>query len=62
MKILVVEDDPGIQNQLKWSLDDHEVTLVDNHDNAMDSLRAIEPTVVLLDLSLIHISEPTRPY
>lgn len=52
MKILVVEDDPGIQNQLKWSLDDHEVTLVDNHDNAMDSLRAIEPTVVLLDLGL----------
>ena len=52
MKILVVEDDPGIQSQLKWSLDDHEVTLVDNHDSAMDSVRALEPDVVLLDLGL----------
>lgn len=52
MKILVVEDDPGIQNQLKWSLDEHEVTLVDNHDSAMDSVRALEPDVVLLDLGL----------
>lgn len=52
MKILVVEDDPGIQNQLKWSLDDHDVTLVDNHDNAMESVRALEPDVVLLDLGL----------
>lgn len=52
MKILVVEDDLGIQNQLKWSLDDHDVTLVDNHDDAINSVRAEEPTVVLLDLGL----------
>lgn len=52
MKILVVEDDPGIQSQLKWSLDQHEVTMVDNHDKAMDSIRAFEPDVVLLDLGL----------
>ncbi len=52
MKILVVEDDPGIQNQLKWSLDDHEVTLVDSHDSALDSIRSIVPEIVLLDLGL----------
>ena len=27
-KVLVVEDDPGLQKQLKWTLEDYEVEIV----------------------------------
>ena len=50
--LLIVEDDIGIQNQLKWSLDDFDVALTDNHDDAITAVRATEPAIVLLDLGL----------
>ena len=50
--LLIVEDDIGIQNQLKWSLDDFDVSLTDNHDDAITAVRATEPAIVLLDLGL----------
>lgn len=50
--LLIVEDDIGIQNQLKWSLDDYKVTFSDNHDDAVSAIRAMEPAIVLLDLGL----------
>ncbi len=50
--LLVVEDDIGIQNQLKWSLDEYEVTFAENHDDAITAVRANEPVIVLLDLGL----------
>jgi two-component system, NtrC family, response regulator len=51
-KLLVVEDDPGLQKQLKWSLDDYEVLIASDRDAAITQLRRHEPAVVLLDLGL----------
>lgn len=51
-KILVVEDDPGLQKQLKWSLDDYEIVIAGDRDAAIAQLRRVEPAVVLLDLGL----------
>ena len=51
-KLLVVEDDPGLQRQLKWAYDAHEVLIAGDHDTAMALLRAEEPDVVTLDLGL----------
>lgn len=50
--LLVVEDDVGIQNQLRWCFDDFEVLTAGNRSVAMDLLRLHRPTVVLLDLGL----------
>ena len=51
-KILLVEDDPGLQKQLKWSLADYELMVADDRDSAIVQLRRHEPAVVLLDLGL----------
>src|SRR5512143_3528471 len=51
-KILLVEDDPGLQKQLKWSLADYELVMADDRDSAIAQLRRHEPPVVLLDLGL----------
>ncbi len=51
-KILLVEDDPGLQKQLKWSLADYELLIAADRDNAITQLRRHEPPVVLLDLGL----------
>ncbi len=51
-KLLVVEDDLGLQKQLKWAYDDYEVVIAGDHDSALDMLRAEEPAVVTLDLGL----------
>ena len=51
-KLLVVEDDPGLQAQLKWAYEDFEVILAADRAQAMAALRAEEPAVVTLDLGL----------
>ena len=51
-KLLVVEDDPGLQAQLKWAYDDFEVVIAGDRDAALAALRADEPAVVTLDLGL----------
>src|SRR5574340_215612 len=51
-KILLVEDDPGLQKQLKWSLSDYELVVAADRDSAVAQLRRHEPPVVLLDLGL----------
>ena len=51
-KILLVEDDPGLQKQLKWSLSDYELLMAADRDTAIAQLRRHEPAVVLLDLGL----------
>jgi two-component system NtrC family response regulator len=50
--LLVVEDDPGLQKQLKWALDPYEVHLASNRAEAIAALRRFEPQVVLQDLGL----------
>ncbi|MGB9130383.1 MAG: PEP-CTERM-box response regulator transcription factor [Thiobacillus sp.] len=51
-KILLVEDDPGLQKQLKWSLGDYELVVAADRESAITQLRRHEPAVVLLDLGL----------
>ncbi len=51
-KLLVVEDDPGLQKQLKWAYEDFDVLIASNRAEAIDLLRAEEPKVVTLDLGL----------
>jgi two-component system NtrC family response regulator len=51
-KLLVVEDDAGLQAQLKWAYDDFEVVIAGDRASAIAALRAEEPAVVTLDLGL----------
>ena len=50
--LLVIEDDPGLQAQLKWAYDDFEVVIAGDRDSAIAALRAEAPGVVTLDLGL----------
>ena len=51
-KLLIIEDDEGLQRQLRWAYDDYEVIVVGDRGAAIDALRAEEPAVVTLDLGL----------
>ena len=50
--LLVVEDDPGLQKQIRWSLDNYDVQLAADRESALNQIRRFEPAVVLLDLGL----------
>jgi two-component system NtrC family response regulator len=51
-KLLIVEDDPGLQKQLKWCFDDCDVIAVDTRSAAVAAIRRHEPAVVVQDLGL----------
>ncbi|HEY5722101.1 MAG TPA: PEP-CTERM-box response regulator transcription factor [Allosphingosinicella sp.] len=51
-KLLIVEDDEGLQRQLRWAYDDYDVLVASDRGAAIDILRAEEPAVVTLDLGL----------
>ena len=50
--LLIVEDDEGLQRQLRWAYDDYEVVTASDRKGAIDALRLHEPAVVTLDLGL----------
>ncbi len=50
--LLVVEDDEGLQRQLKWAYDGYRVVAAADRESAMEALRLHEPAVVTLDLGL----------
>jgi two-component system NtrC family response regulator len=50
--LLVVEDDEGLQRQLKWAYDGYQVVSAGDRASAIEALRAHEPAVVTLDLGL----------
>ena len=50
--LLVVEDDEGLQRQLKWAYDGYQVICAGDRASAIEALRAHEPAVVTLDLGL----------
>ena len=51
-KLLIVEDDEGLQRQLRWAYEDYEVLAAGTRTAALDLLRAEEPVVITLDLGL----------
>lgn len=50
--LLVIEDDEGLQRQLKWAYDGYQVITAGDRESAVEALRAHEPAVVTLDLGL----------
>ncbi len=50
--LLVVEDDPGLRQQLMWSFENYEVIIAQDRKEAIAKLRRFEPKVVTLDLGL----------
>ncbi len=50
--LLIVEDDPGLQKQLKWSFDKYQVVIVGDRADALTAIRRYMPDVVTLDLGL----------
>ncbi|MEH3086125.1 MAG: PEP-CTERM-box response regulator transcription factor [Xylophilus ampelinus] len=50
--LLIVEDDPALQKQIKWSLDQFESVTAGDREQALDQLRRHRPAVVTMDLGL----------
>jgi two-component system NtrC family response regulator len=50
--LLVIEDDPGLREQLLWSFENYEVIIAQDRKEAITKLRRFEPRVVTLDLGL----------
>ena len=51
-KLLVIEDDAGLQKQLQWSFDGYEVLLAGERETALAQVRRHQPAVVTMDLGL----------
>lgn len=50
--LLIVEDDVGLQRQLKWCFSDYNVVIAANREETIAALRKHKPAVVTLDLGL----------
>jgi two-component system NtrC family response regulator len=50
--LLIIEDDPGLQKQLRWSLDDYDVLVASDREAALAMVRRHEPAVITMDLGL----------
>ena len=51
-KLLVIEDDPGLQKQLRWSFDAYDVQVAGDRESALAQVRRHQPAVVTMDLGL----------
>jgi two-component system, NtrC family, response regulator len=51
-RLLIIEDDPGLQKQMKWCFDDTSIAVADRRELALAELRRLDPQVVTLDLGL----------
>lgn len=50
--LLIVEDDIGLQSQLRWHFDQYNVVIAGDRESAIAAVRQHEPEVVLQDLGL----------
>ncbi len=50
--LLIVEDDPALQKQIRWSLDRFESVTAHDRESAMTQIRRHSPAVVTMDLGL----------
>lgn len=51
-RLLIIEDDPGLQSQLRWCFEGYEIEVAGDREAGLALLRRHEPPVVLLDLGL----------
>ena len=56
-KLLIVEDDPGLQTQLRWCFENYDVIIAEDKASALEEVRLQNPPVVLQDLGLPPDSE-----
>ncbi len=60
-KLLVVEDDLGLQSQIKWCFENYDVILASDRESAIEQIRKHKPPVVTLDLGLPpHPDDPSE--
>ncbi len=50
--LLIVEDDPGLVQQLRWNLEAYTILVAENRESALSQLKRHQPGVILLDLGL----------
>ncbi|MGA8052730.1 MAG: response regulator, partial [Burkholderiales bacterium] len=50
--LLIVEDDPALQKQMRWAFDKYETAVASDRETAVVQLRRYEPAVVTMDLGL----------
>ena len=50
--LLIVEDDPALQKQMRWAFDQFETVAADDRESALTQLRRYEPAVITMDLGL----------
>ena len=51
-KLLIVDDDPGIRQQLQWGFEGYDVITAENRQMALQAINQHRPQVVTLDLGL----------
>jgi len=51
-KLLVIDDDEGIQTQIKWGIEGFEIVTANSRQNAIEQFEEHHPSVVTLDLGL----------
>ncbi len=51
-KILIIEDDEGLQRQYKWNFDNYDIIFAGDREQALDYINRYDLKVVLLDLGL----------
>lgn len=50
--LLIVEDDPALQKQIRWAFDQYEAIVADDRESALNQIRRHNPAVVTMDLGL----------
>jgi two-component system NtrC family response regulator len=50
--LLIVEDDPALQRQIRWAFDEYETLTASDRESALAQVRRYSPPVVTMDLGL----------
>ena len=61
--LLIVEDDPALQKQMRWAFDRNETLVAGDSESAITQIRRYEPAVITMDLGLPpHPEDPTEGF
>jgi two-component system NtrC family response regulator len=61
--LLIVEDDPALQKQMRWAFDSNETSVASDTESAIAQIRRHEPAVITMDLGLPpHPNDPTEGF